>query len=43
MPTKAVPRKGHRGRFADDLTPVMERPGLVEPDHAPRDRRVRAL
>ncbi len=35
-------RKGYRGRFANYVTPVLERMGLVELEHGPRNNRVRA-
>jgi uncharacterized protein DUF6855 len=35
-------RKGYRGRFANYVTPVLERMGLVELEHKPRNNRVRA-
>ena len=35
-------RKGYRGRFANYLTPVLERMGLVELEHEPRNNRARA-
>lgn len=35
-------RKGYRGRFANYVTPVLERMGLVELEHEPRNNRVRA-
>lgn len=35
-------RKGYRGRFANYVTPVLERLGLVELEHGPRNNRVRA-
>src|SRR4051812_47042486 len=34
-------RKGYRGRFANYVTPVLERLGLVELEHSPRGNRVR--
>ena len=36
-------RKGYRGRFANYVTPVLERLGLVELEHEPRNNRVRAI
>jgi hypothetical protein len=36
-------RKGYRGRFANYVPPVLERLGLVELEHNPRNNRVRAL
>jgi len=35
-------RKGYRGRFANYVTPVLERLGRVELEHGPRNNRVRA-
>jgi hypothetical protein len=35
-------RKGYRGRFANYVTPVMERLGLVDLEHGTRNNRVRA-
>jgi hypothetical protein len=35
-------RKGYRGRFANYVTPVLERLGLVELEHGPRNNRVRS-
>jgi hypothetical protein len=35
-------RRGYRGRFANYVTPVLERMGLVELEHGPRNNRVRA-
>jgi hypothetical protein len=35
-------RKGYRGRFANYVTPVLEKLGLVELEHGPRNNRVRA-
>jgi hypothetical protein len=35
-------RPGYRGRFANYVTPVLERLGLVELEHEPRNNRVRA-
>jgi hypothetical protein len=35
-------RKGYRGRFANYVTPVAEKLGLVELEHGPRNNRVRA-
>jgi hypothetical protein len=35
-------RKGYRGRFANYVTPVLERLGLVELEHGPKNNRVRA-
>lgn len=35
-------RRGYRGRFANYVTPVLERLGLVELEHGPRNNRVRA-
>jgi hypothetical protein len=34
-------RKGYRGRFANYVPPVLERLGLVELEHGPRNNRVR--
>jgi hypothetical protein len=36
-------RKGYRGRFANYVTPLLERLGLVELEHNPKNNRVRAL
>ncbi|MFZ1725469.1 MAG: DUF6855 family protein [Albidovulum sp.] len=36
-------RKGYRGRFANYVMPVMERLGLIELEHNPRDNRARAI
>jgi hypothetical protein len=36
-------RKGYRGRFGMYLPPLLERLGLVELEHNPRNNRVRAL
>ena len=36
-------RKGYRGRFGMYVPPLLEALGLVEPDHNPRNTRVRAL
>lgn len=36
-------RKGYRGRFANYVTPVLERLGHVELEHGPRNNRVRAI
>ena len=35
-------RKGYRGRFGMYLPPLLERLGLVELEHNPRNNRVRA-
>ena len=35
-------RKGYRGRFANYVTPVLEKLGLVDLEHGPRNNRVRA-
>ena len=35
-------RKGYRGRFANYVTPVLEKLGVVELEHGPRNNRVRA-
>ena len=35
-------RKGYRGRFANYVTPILERLGLAELEHGPRNNRVRA-
>ena len=35
-------RKGYRGRFANYVTPLLERLGLVELEHGPRGNRARA-
>jgi len=34
--------KAYRGRFANYVPPILERLGLVELEHRPRDNRVRA-
>ena len=36
-------RKGYRGRFGMYLPPLLERLGLVELEHNPRNNRVRAI
>jgi hypothetical protein len=36
-------RKGYRGRFANYVTPVMERLGLIELEHKPKGNRARAI
>lgn len=36
-------KKGLRGRFANYVPPVLERLGLAEVEHAPRNNRMRAL
>ncbi|HEX2016059.1 MAG TPA: hypothetical protein VGN69_05130 [Solirubrobacteraceae bacterium] len=36
-------KKGLRGRFANYVPPVMERLGLAEVEHQPRNNRMRAL
>ena len=36
-------RKGYRGRFANYVPPVLERLGLAEVEHNPRNNRMRAL
>jgi hypothetical protein len=36
-------RKGYRGRFANYVPPVLERLGLAELEHNPRNNRVRAV
>ena len=36
-------RKGYRGRFANYVTPILERLGRAELEHGPRNNRVRAL
>jgi hypothetical protein len=35
-------RKGYRGRFANYVTPILERLGMAELEHGPRNNRVRA-
>jgi len=35
-------RKGYRGRFANDVPPVLERLGLAEVEHNARNNRMRA-
>jgi hypothetical protein len=35
-------RKGYRGRFANYVPPVLERLGLAEVEHNPRNNRMRA-
>jgi hypothetical protein len=35
-------RKGYRGRFAMYIPPLLERLGLVELEHQPRNNRIRA-
>ena len=35
-------RKGYRGRFANYVTPILERLGLAELEHGPRNNHVRA-
>jgi hypothetical protein len=35
-------RKGYRGRFAMYIPPLLERLGLVELEHNPKNNRVRA-
>jgi hypothetical protein len=35
-------RKGYRGRFANYVTPVLERLGYAELEHGPRNNRARA-
>ena len=35
-------RKGYRGRFANYVPPLLEKMGLVELEHGPRNNRVRA-
>ena len=35
-------RKGYRGRFANYVTPLLERLGLIELEHGPRGNRARA-
>lgn len=35
-------RKGYRGRFANYVCPLMERLGLAELEHNPRNNRIRA-
>ena len=34
-------RKGYRGRFANDVTPILELMGRVDLEHGPRHNRVR--
>lgn len=36
-------RKGYRGRFAMYVPPLLERLGLAEVEHNPRNNRIRAL
>ena len=36
-------RKGYRGRFANYVTPVMERLGMIELEHKPKGNRARAI
>ena len=36
-------RKGYRGRFANYMAPILERLGLAELEHGPRNNRMRAL
>ena len=36
-------RKGYRGRFANYVPPVLERLGLAEVEHNPRNNRMRAI
>ena len=36
-------RKGYRGRFANYVTPILERLGQVELEHGARNNRVRAV
>ncbi len=36
-------RKGYRGRFANYVPPVLERLGLAEVEHNPRNNRMRAV
>lgn len=36
-------RKGYRGRFANYVTPVMERLGLIALEHKPKGNRARAI
>ena len=36
-------RKGYRGRFANYVSPILERLGLAELEHGPRNNRIRAL
>jgi hypothetical protein len=36
------PREGYRRRFANYVAPVLERLGLAELEHRPRNNRVRA-
>jgi hypothetical protein len=36
-------RKGYRGRFAMYIPPLLERLGLVELEHNPRNNRIRAI
>jgi hypothetical protein len=36
-------RNGYRGRFAMYIPPLLERLGLVELEHNPRNNRVRAV
>jgi hypothetical protein len=36
-------RKGYRGRFANYLPPLLERLGLAEVEHNPRNNRMRAI
>jgi hypothetical protein len=35
-------KKGLRGRFANYVPPVLERLGMAEVEHAPRNHRMRA-
>src|SRR6476659_4244173 len=36
-------RKGYRGRFANYVPPLLERLGLAEVEHNPRNNRMRAI
>jgi hypothetical protein len=36
-------RKGYRGRFANYMPPLLERLGLAEVEHNPRNNRMRAV
>ncbi len=36
-------RKGYRGRFANYVSPVLERLGLAELEHGARNNRIRAI
>jgi hypothetical protein len=36
-------RKGYRGRFGNDVPPVLEHLGLAEVEHQPRNNRMRAI